>query len=197
MPLVVRTSLVPSWNRPVPGLLAAILVNVPFVFGVTSTSRGDFVGSYVVGSGAQSSFVQIEFANRNAYLYEVRYDVAATGRDLFLTIAAAQPGFFSFETVDFSFGTALLGIAIGDDANSGFGTPPDYLDYWHYWTREAGETSWSESWIGFGTRNVSNGSWDGWVFNSASAPAAVPAPGVAALVALGLSAGGGRRRRRT
>lgn len=160
---------------------------------MASVAGADLVGSYTVGAGSSASFVQFEFANSNAYLYEVRYDVAATGRDLFLTIAAAQPGFFSFETIDFSFGTALLGIAIGDDVNSGFGTPPDYLDYWHYWTREDSTSVWVNSFIGFGDRAVSNGSWDGWVFNSDSQPAAVPAPAAGALLAC---AGFTLRRRR-
>ncbi len=143
------------------------------------------VGSWTVGSGANSSFVQIEFGNGNAYLYDVRYDGAQTGRGLFDTIAAAQPGFFAFEVITFSFGDALFGISIGGDTNSGFGNPPLYLDYWHYWTRGAVADTWAESFIGFGDRTVSDGSWDGWVFNSATAPAAIPAPGAIALLAIG------------
>lgn len=151
------------------------------------------VGSYVVGTGSSASFVQIEFANANAYLYEVRYDGALFGDDLFAIIAQAQPGFFSYTTQSFSFGDALFGIAIGGDANEGFGTPPAYLDYWHYWTRGATGDAWTESFIGFGDRAVSNGSWDGWVFDSAAAPQAVPAPGAIALGAMALL---GMRRRR-
>lgn len=168
------------------------------VFGIGAVScsaAGGLVESFVVGSGAQSSHVQIQFSNGNTYLYEVRYDVAGTGRGLFETIASAQSGYFSFETIDFSFGTALFGIAIGSDANAGFGTPPEYLDYWHYWTREPNSATWSESWIGFGARSVSNGSWDGWVFDSASEPAPVPAPAAGILLAL-VPAAASRRRRR-
>lgn len=162
------------------------------VSGVVSATaaRADLVGSYSVGSGANASFVQFEFANAHAYLYEVRYDGALFGDDLFAIIASAQPGFFSYQVQSFSFGDALFGVAIGADADTGFGTPPDYLDYWHYWTKESGAAAWTESFVGFGDRAVSNGSWDGWVFNSANAPAAVPAPGVIALLALGA-----RRRR--
>jgi hypothetical protein len=149
-----------------------------------TAARGDLVGSYSVGSGASASFVQFEFANTNAYLYEVRYDGALFGDDLFAIIASAQPGFFSYQVQSFSFGDALFGVSIGADSNEGFGTPPAYLDYWHYWTREPGDASWTESFVGFGDRAVSNGSWDGWVFNSADVPTAVPAPGVMALLAL-------------
>ena len=162
---------------------------------IASSAAAGLVESFVIGSGAQSSHVQIQFANGNSYLYEVRYDVAGTSRSLFDAIAAAQPGYFAFETIDFSFGTALVGIAIGGDSNAGFGTPPAYLDYWHYWTRGSAAAPWSESWVGFGARVVSDGSWDGWVFDSASEPANVPTPGAAILLALGLAPTSARRRR--
>jgi hypothetical protein len=155
------------------------------VIGVAATmAQADLVGSYAVGSGANASFVQFEFANTNAYLYEVRYDGALFGDDLFAIIAAAQPGFFSYQVQSFSFGDALFGVSIGADSNAGFGTPPAYLDYWHYWTKEPGDAAWTESFVGFSDRAVSNGSWDGWVFESASAPMAVPGPGAIALLAL-------------
>ena len=160
-----------------------------------ANAAADFAGSYVVGTGSSSSFVQFQFTNTNTYLYEVRYDGALFGDDLFAIIATAQPGYFSYTTEQFTFGVALLGVSIGADADSGFGNPPDYLDYWHYWTREAGETAWTESWVGFGDRAVSNGSWDGWVFNSAAAPAAIPAPGALALLALSGAWTGTRRHR--
>ena len=162
--------------------------------GIAGTADAGLVGSYTVGSGASASFVQIEFGNTNAYLYEVRYDGTQTGQDLFEIIAAAQPGYFAYEVVSFSFGDALFGITVGSDANSGFGNPPAYLDYWHYWTRDGGG-AWTESFVGFGDRVVSNGSWDGWVFNSAGAPAPIPAPGALALLALSGAWTGTRRRR--
>ncbi|MFM7052675.1 MAG: hypothetical protein ACKOYN_11185, partial [Planctomycetota bacterium] len=61
------------------------------------------------------------------------------------------------------------------------------------WTRGAAGTAWAESFVGFGDRAVANGSWDGWVFDSASAPQAVPAPGAIAIAAVALL--GVRRRR--
>ena len=162
---------------------------------IAGAASADLVGSYTVGAGASASFVEFQFTNLNTYLYEVRYDGALYGNDLFAIIASAQPGFFSYTTEQFSFGVALFGVSIGGDSDSGFGNPPDYLDYWHYWTREAGETAWTESWVGFGDRAVSNGSWDGWVFNSAAAPAAIPAPGALALLALSGAWTGTRRHR--
>lgn len=147
---------------------------------------GNLVGNYVVGSGANASFIQFQFTNENTYLYEVRYDGSMTGRALFDVVAAAQPGFFSFTYDSFSFGDFVTGITIGTDTDFGYGSPPDYLDYWHYWTRGSATDTWTESFIGFADRVVTNGSWDGWVFNSASAPNAVPAPSALALLAGGL-----------
>jgi hypothetical protein len=162
---------------------------------MASVAGADLVGSYTVGAGSSASFVQFEFANSNAYLYEVRYDGALFGDDLFAIIATAQPGFFSYQVQSFTFGDALLGVTIGADTNAGFGTPPAYLDYWHYWTRDDGATAWTESFVGFSDRAVTNGSWDGWVFESAGAPTAVPAPGVAALLVLSGAWRGTRRHR--
>ena len=159
----------------------------------SATASASLVGTYTVGNGASASFVQFQFTNANTYLYEVRYDGAMTGKGLFVIIGAAQPGFFSYTYDTYSFGDFVTGITVGSDSDSGYGTPPDYLDYWHYWTRGAAGDAWTESFVGFGDRAVSNGSWDGWVFNSATAPAAIPAPGVFALLALG---GFASRRRR-
>ena len=160
-----------------------------------SSASGDLVGSFSVGTGSSASFVQFEFANSNIYLYEVRYDGAIFGDDLFAIIASAQPGYFSYQVQSFSFGDALFGVTIGADSNAGFGTPPAYLDYWHYWVRANESAAWTESFVGFSDRAVSDGSWDGWVFESASAPAAVPAPGVAALLVFSGAWTGTRRRR--
>ncbi len=155
--------------------------------------RADFVDSFVVGSGASSSYLHFQFANNNTYLYEVRYDGAMFGDDLISIIAAAQPGYFSYQTFSYSFGDAIIGIQIGSDSNEGFGTPPDYLDYWHYWTRDDASSAWSESWVGFADRAHSDGMHDGWVFGSNSAPTSVPTPsGCVMLASLILT----RRRRR-
>ena len=159
----------------------------------TNSAEAALVGNYVVGSGANASFIQFQFTNENTYLYEVRYDGSMTGRALFDVVAAAQPGFFSFTYDSFSFGDFVTGITIGTDTDFGYGSPPDYLDYWHYWTRASATDAWTESFIGFADRVVTNGSWDGWVFNSASAPNAVPTPSALALLAGGLLA---TRRRR-
>ncbi len=147
-----------------------------------SPASAELQGSYIVGTGSSASHLQFDFTNSHSYLYEVRYDGSLFGDDLLTIVAAAQPDFFAFEVTHYSFGDALTGVTIGADTDSGFGTPPDYLDYWHYWTRETSDAVWTESWTGFAERSVSDGSWDGWVFNSTGAPSAVPAPSAFALL---------------
>ncbi|MSR41891.1 MAG: hypothetical protein EXS10_08345 [Phycisphaerales bacterium] len=151
-----------------------------------ASSNAAIVASYTVGSGAQTSTVQFDFVtlgtgDTNTYLYEVQHGGGLYGDDLFAIIASAQPSLFSYEIMTFSFGDALYSVGIGSDSAAGFGTAPDYLDYWHYWTRGGAADAWSESWVGFSDRAVSDGSWDGWVFNLWGAPATVPVPAALAL----------------
>ena len=168
------------------------LLAVVVAASAVSFSHAVLVGSYEVGTGANASNLQFDFANGDTYLYVVRYDGSITGRDLFDIAKVAQPGFFDFSTQVFPFGEALFGVSIGASSDAGFGTPPDFLDYWHYWTRESGGDPWGFASSGFADRIVADGSWDGWVFGSDGAPTAIPAPGAAiALLALVT-----RRRRR-
>ena len=108
------------------GAFASVLASaIASVGAVTGGASADLVGSYTVGSGASASFLQFQFGNANSYLYEVRYDGALFGDDLLAIVAAAQPGFFSYQVQGFSFGDVLVGVAIGADGDTGFGTPPD------------------------------------------------------------------------
>jgi uncharacterized protein (TIGR03382 family) len=162
---------------------------------IASLADAGFVATYDIGVGASASFVQFEFADGDAYLYTVRWDGTVTGRDLFSIIAAAQPDLFGYETVVFPFGEALLGVTIGDSFDAGFGTPPLFLDYWHYWTKATTIAPWDASLIGFSERVVTDGAWDGWVFGSDAPPQPIPAPAAAALLVLAAGRGGRRRRR--
>ena len=170
-----------------------IVLSVLMLGSMSGQLSADLVGSWQVGSGSNTSWMQFEFTNGNIYLYEVAWDGPdMTGRDLVQIVQEAQPGFFIPHIESFSFGDVLVGQAIGNDTDNGFGTPPDYLDYWHYWTREHADDSWTSSMIGFGQRLISDGSWDGWRFNSHDAPSPVPAPGVLGLMLLSAAA---RRRK--
>jgi hypothetical protein len=174
--------------------LSAAVSSLAGFLATPSIASAEFVGSYTVGTGSSTSRLQFDFTNGNTYLYDVRYDGSLRGDDLFAIVAEAQPGFFSYQIVSFSFGDALFAVTIGADSDAGFGTPPLYLDYWHYWTRSSDQSAWASSNVGFADRIVSDGSWDGWVFNSNSAPAALPAPAAGVLI-VGAAAVAKRRRR--
>ena len=157
---------------------------------VTVDVTADIVSEFDLGDGANASTVLFQFTNENQYLYTIRYDEPMTGRTAFDLISAEQPGYFVPDIQTFSFGDALYFLGIGDDQDGGFGTKPEYLDYWHYWTKESASADWDMSMIGFSDRVLSDGSADGWVFNSNNAP--IPAPAaITAVLGLGLI----RRRR--
>lgn len=148
-----------------------------------SSADAALVATYEVGSGSSVSNLQFDFANGNTHWYVVRWDGVVSGRDLFDIVAAAQPSLFAFETQVFPFGEALFSVAIGDDLDAGFGTPPKFLDFWHYWVKPTFAAEWGFAPTGFADRIVADGSWDGWVFGSNDAPFAVPAAPTLALVA--------------
>lgn len=152
-----------------------------------SSADAGLVATFDVGVGSQASNLQFDFTNGNSYLYIVRWDGATTGRDLFDIVAAAQPVFFAFETQTFPFGEALFAVTIGADFDAGFGTPPDFLDYWHYWVRDDARADWGYAQSGFAERLVTEGSWDGWVFGSEGPPSPIPAPAAIALLVIALA----------
>ena len=157
---------------------------------VTSSLLGEIVDEFDLGTGANTSTILFQFTNENQYLYTIRYDDPMTGRTVFDLISDEQPGYFVPDIQTFSFGDSLFGLAISDDEDAGFGTAPEYLDYWHYWTKESASAEWEFSMVGFSDRFLSDGSVDGWVFNSNNAP--IPAPAaISAVLGLGLI----RRRR--
>ena len=158
---------------------------------LSTTACADLVDSFDVGEGRYTSTVLFQFGNENQYLYTVHFDGTPTGRDLFDVFAEAQEGFFEPEIERWGFGDFLAGLRIGEDHDHGHGTPPDYLDYWHYWTSDEAVGDWTESMIGFSDRLIVDGSRDAWVFNSADAPIPAP-PAFLAIAACALT----RRRRR-
>jgi hypothetical protein len=158
---------------------------------IISVSHADVVETFELGTGDSTSSFVFQFTNGNQYMYEVSYDAPMTGQSVIEFIMDSQVDYFVADIVSYSFGDSLNGLAIGDDFDEGFGTPPDYLDYWHYWVKEDVSESWGFSSTGFGGREISDGSWDGWVFNSNDAPV----PTGASLIALSC-VGVMRRRRR-
>ena len=153
--------------------------------------HAEVVDEFDVGIGESTSTTIFQFGNGNQYIFNISYDGAPTGRDSFDVITEEMPEVFIPVIKSYDFGDFLLGLSIGDDENSGFGTPPDYFDYWHYWTKETMADAWESSMIGFSDRILSDGSMDGWVFDSGDAPIPAP-PAFIGLMGIGLM----RKRRR-
>ena len=70
--------------------IVSSIVSVAITLVVASHAQAALVGSYSVGNGSNASHLQFDFTNSNSYLYEVRYDGAMFGDDLFAIVAAAQ-----------------------------------------------------------------------------------------------------------
>ena len=99
-------------------------------------AQAAIMDTYQVGTGLNTSTVQIDFQNGNGYLFEVSWQgEGTTGWDLMTTIADEIDGF----ALDYStseWGVFLMGITAFDDYDwgTGAGWQDGIEDYWHYWT---------------------------------------------------------------
>lgn len=151
-----------------------------------------------VGSGLMSSFVQVDFFEGDAFLFEVFYsEGGTTGMDLLLTLDSELGDEFTLEFLGSEDSAFITGLGYDDFLDQGKGLEGD--DWWRYWIRDDGDDLWAMAGFGPSSREVSQGSWDGWVFGRDDAPVAmkiVPAP-PATLALAGLLIAGRRRRRDT
>ncbi|MCH2161402.1 MAG: hypothetical protein MK085_05965 [Phycisphaerales bacterium] len=163
---------------------------------IAVTSHAELVDTFTIGEGDTTAHIQFDFIVGHTYLYEIRWDgTSMTGRDVFDMIKTAQPDDFDFTYISYTFGDFLTSVTIGQDHDAGEGTtPPDYINYWHYWNRTDGE-SWQNAMSGFSDRILEDGSWDGWVFGVVDAPQEIPSPGVFGLAGIAALVARGQRRR--
>jgi len=142
-----------------------------------------------VGSGPDSAFAVVHFADDAAFLFEVLFSGSTTGIDMIETIAAELAA-FSAVVIDFGpgLGKAVDGLSYLGHSNVGF-VPPD--GYWSYWIKDAAPDSWSLSPVGASSRLVLPGNWDGWRYPEG---VPVPEPGTGLLVSLGIVAIAARQR---
>ncbi len=160
----------------------------------TSFAQAELINRFAVGEGDQSASMQFDFLDGRSWIFDVSWTGDLSGRDAFDLLAADDTGRFSFtfDVITYSFGDFLVGVTIEDAHHYGTGTPPDYADTWHYWTADTPAESWSESFIGFNDRALTDGARDGWVFGTYAPPATIPAPGGLAIAVVAI----GRRDRR-
>lgn len=169
-----------------------MLVAAPsiLVLSFSLPASAGIVQSYSLGTGLNTSQLQIDFGSGNGYLFTVRWDAPMNGYQLLQFIdTELEPVSHSAQT--FSFGVFVTGIGVGSDHDYGEGDQWPVENWWHYWVRDSGQ--WEQSSVGASDRTISNGSFDAWVFGSSAVPQSVPAPGALGLV---LALAGTRSRRR-
>lgn len=180
----VRSSSVPALAAPT-GLIAVLVASAP--------AGAEIVATFEVGSGLLRSSVQVDFSNGNGYLFEYLHDGGVSGFDALLAFETWLPE-FTLVWKDFGFGAFVTGIGVLGDFEYGTGDLwPEVENYWHYWVQDSGD--WQFSMTGASSRQLFDGSFDGWVFGSSASPQPIPAPSVLVGILAGSLFGRFRRRR--
>lgn len=144
---------------------------------------GGRVISEEVGTGIHTSDVVIDFGPQS-YDFKVHYDAGITGEQALQLLDANSD--FRLTVKSFSFGDFVTGLDYGGYKEVGDGSLGN--NYWNYYLGNG--STWTASGVGAGTRLLTDGSYDGWVWNPAQATAPdfaiVPEPGTGALAVLSL-----------
>lgn len=154
---------------------ARLLAGVLVLLGVSLAVGADPIR---VGSGENVAYSVINFDDGANYTFEVYFDGTTTGLGLFDIIEANSD--LSTDRQNFGFGIFINGITFEGHSNIGYAGGENW---WHYWTKDSEEASWTSPFIGAGDRVVPNGGSDGWVYGRAGAP--LPEPAGLMLLALG------------
>ncbi|MBE0537771.1 MAG: PEP-CTERM sorting domain-containing protein [Phycisphaerae bacterium] len=129
-----------------------------------------------VGSGSNSAGIYIEWKDGFSVDFMVRFaEESISGLALIQRLAEETP--LTLVVQDYGFGEYVDGIAWDGHSNEGWGGGEDW---WHYWTRDAGQV-WESPMFGASDRIVVDGAYDGWVYGSA----AIPEPATLVLIGTG------------
>jgi hypothetical protein len=166
-----------------------LLRNVAFVvaaMGIAMTASAKVISSNEidVGSGSNHATLEIGFKDGASCTFDVAFSATSvTGMDLVNTAVDANVG-LTADIQDFGWGNFVNGFTYNDGGtihtNDGYGGG---ADWWHYWIKDSGDTQWTSPAVGASDRVVVNGSCDGWVYGSDSAP--TPEPMTLAMLTLG------------
>lgn len=160
-----------------------VMIAVMIAAGICGSAMGALVE---VGSGSNFANVTINWSDGYAAEFKVFFESSTiSGLDALNAIDLGLDN-FGLTLTNHSFGVSVDGISYTDPlSNVHFN--PGYIsgdNWWHYWTKEAGEISWTSSWIGASDRVLSNGDSDGWVYGNDGAP--IPEPMTGLLLTLGV-----------
>lgn len=173
-----------------------------------------------IGTGSNLSYFVLNFEDGQNFAHNPASDfvfgyrwnyvagnVAPTGDDMIHALATAGTGvgLQVSETV-FSFGTLVNSFSYGSHSQTGnYNLNQSYWAYWLSTDAHLGQNAsdWTSAQVGVSSRQLTNGSYDGWTFSAFGVtpipitPAAVPEPGsLAMFVGLGISGVGFLSRRR-
>jgi len=131
-----------------------------------------------VGSGSNEASLLVNFSDGAEYTFDVFFNGAMTGIGLFDAIEAGT----TLTTARQTFGsdTYIDGISFQGHSDSGYAGGENW---WHYWTKDIGQSNWSFAFTGPSSRTVEDGFWDGWVYGNENAP--VPEPSAILILASG------------
>ncbi len=146
---------------------------VSFVFAVVAQAD-----TFTVGSGANVAHSVINFGDGAVYTFDVFFDGSTTGIGLF-DVIEANTSLVTARQV-FAFGTFIDGISFDGHSDIGYAGGENW---WHYWTKDSGQSTWTAAGFGPSDRVVHNGDSDGWVYGRATEP--VPEPVSIMLLAAG------------
>ncbi len=153
---------------------------------LATSAQAELVNRWAIGEGDSLATIQFDFQDGDTYLFDVSFSGDSfTGQDVFVLLDAEENLFdFSYDVISYSFGDFLTGVGIEDSYDYGAGDAG--TNYWHYWNRDDASLAWESSMVGFGTRILTDGAEDAWVFGSDAAPSLIPLPGTLAMMAGGL-----------
>jgi hypothetical protein len=155
-----------------------VMIAVVVMVGICSSAMGTIVE---VGNGGNFANLTINWSDGYVAEFKVLFaSETISGADAMGVIDSALS---NFSTVVYGSGTSAFidGISYAGHSNEGYAGGENW---WHYWTMESGDASWTSSWIGAGQRVLTSGDSDGWVYGNAGDP--IPEPMTLAMLGLGM-----------